>query len=132
MGPQLEAVGFARWPLALSLALVVLFGVWSAGKLFRPGASADDRTRIWVDATLFWGVFALVSGALGSLVGIVRIFQGMEAAGEFLSPMVAPGMLMFTLSGILGVGILAVAALLWFLLQLRWRLLKVKASEVAT
>lgn len=130
MGSQLEAVGFARWPLALSFALVVLFGLWSAAKLFRPGASPDDRTRIWVDATLFWGVFALVSGALGSLVGIVRVLQGMEAAGEFLSPLVAPGMVMFTLSGLLGVAILGIAALLWFFLQLRWRLLKAAVSDV--
>lgn len=129
MGSQLEAVGFARWPLALSFALVVLFGLWSAAKLFRPGASPDDRTRIWVDATLFWGVFGLVSGALGSLVGIVRVLQGMEAAGEFLSPLVAPGMVMFTLSGILGVAIFGVGALIWFFLQLRWRLLKVAVSD---
>lgn len=130
MGSQLEAVGFARWPLALSFALVVLFGLWSAARLFRPGASPDRRTRIWVDATLFWGAFGLLSGALGSLAGIVRVLQGMEAAGEFLSPLVAPGTVMFTLSGILGVGILAIAALMWFFLQLRWRLLKAAVSNV--
>lgn len=126
---RLDAVGIFRWPLALSFALVVLLGLWSAWRLLRPGASPDARSRVWVDATLFWGVFALITGVLGALVGMVRAFQGMEAAGRFLSPLVAPGIVMFTISAILGVSILAVAALLWFFLQLRWRLLRAAADE---
>lgn len=121
---SLEAVGFFRWPLLLSFVLVVALGLWSAFKLFHPRASPDPKTRIWVDATLFWGLFALIMGALGSLMGVVRVFQGLEATGQFLSAPVGRGLVMATVTPILGVTVLAVAALLWFFLQMRWRLLR--------
>lgn len=130
MGARFELIGFFRWPLLLSFFLVVLLGLWSASKLFRPGASADPKTRVWVDATLFWGVFALISGVLGSLMGVIRALQGFERAGQFGSPLVAQGVVALIISLVLGVAILGVAALLWFFLQLRWRLLNLRVMEL--
>lgn len=132
MVSRLDTLGFFLWPLVLSLALVLLLGIGSGWRLLRPGARPDSRSRVWVDATLFWGVFALISGALGAVVGVIRTLQGIEAAGEFLSPLVAPGLVMFTFSLLIGVSILAVAALLWFFLQLRWRLLKAAREEAGS
>jgi hypothetical protein len=125
----LPVLGGFQWPLALSFLFVVGFGVWAAWKLFRPDASPDLKTRIWVDATLFWGLFGMVLGAMGSVLGLVRALQGFEAAGRFASPLVARGFVMLTLSGILGLSILGVAALLWFFLQLRWRLLQAARED---
>lgn len=123
----LDALGIFLAPLTLSFVLVMSLGIWSAWRLFGPGASADPAAKVWVDAILFWGGFALIAGALGAVVGVVRALQGYEAAGEFASPLVAPGLVLFTLSLVVGLGILAIAALLWFVLQLRWRLLGLDA-----
>lgn len=128
MGSILDAVGFFRWPLLFCFGLVALIGLRSAVRLFRPTSSPEPRTRVWVDATLFWGVFALICGAMGGIVGVIRAFQGMETAGTFASPLVARGVVMATVTPLLGLGVLAVAALLWFFLQLRWRLLAAEGA----
>lgn len=121
---RLDVLGGFSWLLGLSFLLVIVMGVWSASRLIRPGAVADRRTRIWIDATLFWGQFALIVGAIGAVVGLIRTFQGYELAGRFASAPVAQGLVMLCLSALLGLSILALAALLWFFLQLRWRLLE--------
>ena len=83
-----EAMGFMRWPLAFSLLAVVALSLWSAVKLFRPSADADLRTKAWVDAILFWGGFAVIAGALGTLVGVILAAQSIEAAGEVSTTLV--------------------------------------------
>ena len=121
---RLDVLGGFSWLLGLSFVLVIVMGLWSASNLIRPGASADRKTRVWIDATLFWGQFAFIVGAIGAVVGLIRTFQGYEVAGRFASAPVAQGLVMLCLSALLGLSILAVAALLWFFLQLRWRLLE--------
>jgi hypothetical protein len=41
--------------LAFSFMTVVGLGLFSAVRLFRPGAMADLYTKAWLDAILFWG-----------------------------------------------------------------------------
>ena len=118
-----ESLGFIRWPLFVSFLAVVLLGLWSAIKLFRPGASPDLRTKAWLDAILFWGGFALISGVLGTLIGIIIASQAIEAAGAVSTPLIWGGIKVAMLSSAFGAMILGFAALLWFVLQLRWRLL---------
>jgi len=126
---RLDLLGGFSWLLGLSFVLVIVMAFWSASTLIRAGASADRRTRIWIDATLFWGQFASLVGAIGAVVGLIRTFQGYEAAGRFASAPVAQGLVMLCLSALLGLSILAVAALLWFFLQLRWRLLETAKED---
>ncbi len=56
------SMGFIRFPLGLSVLIVVVLGIYSTIRLFREGATADPMTRTWLDAILFWGGFALVTG----------------------------------------------------------------------
>jgi len=118
------SMGFMRWPLLFSLLIVVALGAWSAFKLFRPDADADLRTKAWLDAILFWGGFAVVCGVLGTLVGIVIAAQYIEAAGEVSTTLVWGGIKVALLTSVFGTLILGFASLLWFGLQLRWRLLE--------
>ena len=124
-----QAVGFIRWPLTLSILAVIILALWSASKLFRPGATPDLRSKAWVDAILFWGGFAVITGVLGTLVGIIIASQAIEASGDVSTPLVWGGIKVAMLSSALGMIILAFAALLWFVLQLRWRLLFAEAAE---
>jgi hypothetical protein len=124
-----ESVGFIRWPLTLSFLAVVILALWSAAKLFRSGATPDLRSKAWVDAILFWGGFAVISGVLGTLVGIIIASQAIEATGDVSTTLVWGGIKVAMLSSALGMMILAFAALLWFALQLRWRLLMAEAAE---
>ena len=108
---------------SFSLLAVVLLTALSASRLVRSDASPDLLTKAWLDAILFWGGFAVISGVLGTLVGIIIAAQSIELAGEVEATLVAGGIKVALTSSAAGVLILAFAALVWFLLQVRWRLL---------
>jgi hypothetical protein len=122
----LESMGFMRWPIAFSLLCVVLLSAYTIGRLFRPGASPDLLTKAWLDAILFWGGFAMIAGVLGTLVGIVIAAQSIEAAGAVSAVLVWGGIKVAMLTSAFGTLILAASALLWFGLQLRWRVLEAR------
>lgn len=124
-----ESMGFIRWPLSFSALVVAGLALWGAAQLFRPGAVATLRTKVWVDAILFWGGFAVVSGVLGTLMGMVIASMSIEAANGVSQALLWGGLKVALLSSVAGVLILAGASLSWFVLQLRWRLLR--AAEPA-
>lgn len=124
-----ESLGFIRWPLSFSFLAVLVLGLWSASRLVGAGASSDMRTKAWLDAILFWGGFAVITGVLGTLIGIIIAAQSIEAAGSVATTLVWGGIKVAMLSSAVGVLILAFAALLWFVLQLRWRLLVAECAE---
>ena len=124
MGPAWEGSGSFRWPLALCFLAILLLTLYSALKLFRPGASPDEKTKAWLDGILTWGWLALITGGVGVFVGIILMFQGWEAAGRFASAGAARGIKVSLLSASLGTMFLGFATFFWYVLQLRWRLLK--------
>ena len=56
MGAYWGSLGFTRWPMSLCVVVMLLIGFWSALRLFQPDASADLRTKAWIDAVLICGV----------------------------------------------------------------------------
>lgn len=123
MGMLWYELGFIRWPLALSIVAVLFLSGLSVYRLYRPGAWGDLRTKAWLDAVLFWGGFAVVSGVLGTVVGMVLVAQSIEAAGAVSTTLVAGGIKVALLSAALGLVILFLSSLIWFGLQFRWRML---------
>lgn len=123
-----HALGVIRWPLTFSLLVVVALALWSLALVWR-GAMPGRHAKAWIDAILFWGGFAAVSGVLGTLVGIIITFQFIELADEVVATLVAGGIKVALLSSALGTLILALASLLWFGLQLRWRILVAQHAD---
>lgn len=119
-----ESMGFIRWPLAFSLLWVVLLSIWSATQLFGWNASPTLRTRAWLNAIPFWGGFAVIVGALGTVVGFIITAQSIEAAGEISTPLAWGGIKVSLLTSGGGILIMAIAALSWFVLSMRWNLLR--------
>ncbi len=130
LGAIWNDIGFIRWPLMFSFLVVVGLALFSAVRLFRPGATPDLHSKAWLDAILFWGGFASIAGLLATLVGFTIATQSVEAAGEVNITLMWGGIKVSMLGSLFGVLILAFASLLWFVLQLRWRLLV--ADEVGT
>ncbi len=124
-------LGFIRWPLFFSFTVVIGLALFSAVRLFRPDAMPDLRSKAWLDAILFWGGFASISGLLGTLIGFTIATQSVEAAGEVNVTLMWGGIKVSMLGSLFGVLILAFASLLWFVLQLRWRLLVADEVEEA-
>lgn len=117
------ALGFIRYPLAFSLITVVGLAAWSGVRLLEPQVGASRRTKAWIDAILFWGAFAVIAGVLGTLIGVIVAAQSIEMAGAVNTALAWGGIKVAMLSSAFGTLILALAALLWFGLQLRWRFL---------
>ena len=129
MGTNWEAMGFARWPMAFCFVVLVVLGLWSALKLFRPGASPELRTKAWLDGVPVWGFLAFLNGLLGAVIGIILTFQNIEAAGAVRATLIAPGAKMVLLNMAFGTMALGFAVFLWFILQLRWRLLQAALAD---
>jgi hypothetical protein len=125
-----QNVGFIRYPLLLSFLVVAALTAWSAYQLYRPGASPDLRTKAWLDGILFWGGFALITGVIGTLIGIIIAAQSIERAGAVSPTLVWGGIKVALLSSAIGALILAGAALVWFVFQMRWRLLSADGAKV--
>lgn len=124
-----ERLGFIVWPLALSFVMVSVLAVWMSIRLFRSGAVADLKTKVWIDAVGVWGLLAFLSGLLGASVGLIVALQSVERAGAFVPTEAAGGIFIATLSPSLGTTIFGFAVFAWFLLQLRWRLLRAEVME---
>ena len=65
---------------------------------------------------------------LGSIVGTIIAVQSTEAAGEVSAILIAGGIKVTLFGPSFGVLILGFAALLWFVLHFKWRMLQ--ADEV--
>jgi len=117
----IQQMGFIRYPLLFSLAAVVGLAFLAGTRLLEPRVGPDLKTKAWIDAVLFWGGFAAISGVLGTLIGVIVAAQSIEMAGAVVPSLVWGGIKVAVLSSAFGVLILALAALLWFALQLRWR-----------
>ena len=124
-----QSLGFIRWPLTLSILAVVALSALSCYRLFKPGAWGDLRSKVWVDAILFWGGFAMISGVLGTVVGIILAAQAIEAAGSISTSLLWGGVKVALLSSALGLTILFFSSLSWFGLQFRWRMLVAAESN---
>ncbi len=131
MGTIWIQIGFIRWPLTFSLVVVLALTVTAAVRLYGRAASADLRTKAWLDAILFWGGFGLVAGVLGTVVGVVVAADSIERAGAVAPTLVWGGIRVAMLSSVYGLLILVVGSLSWFVLQLRWRMLEAREGRPA-
>ena len=122
-------MGFIGYPLAFCCFVIFALTSYSTVQLFKPSAWAEPRTKVFVDAILFWGGFTLIVGFLGTMVGLVVAAQSIEAAGTVSTTLVWGGIRGTLLSSVFGILVLAGSSLTWFALQLRWRLLGAAAAQ---
>ena len=118
-----ELMGFIRYPLTVSSVVIVALVLYSTVRLFEGDARALPMTRTWMDSILFWGGFSLVTGILGTLVGIMIAAQSIAQAGMVSPTLVWGGIKVALYSSVFGLLVLALASLAWFVLHLRWNLL---------
>jgi hypothetical protein len=101
-----------RWGLDLLLFLlgvgpVVVIAAWVV-------AAEAERP---LQGLLFWGVFSVVLGFLGTVIGIIQIAQAIRLLGQVEPPLVWAGFGVSLVTLIFGLLIFLIAALLWFVLR---------------
>ena len=76
-----EQMGFIRWPISFAALMIAALSLYSTAQVYKPGAWANLKTKVFIDGVLFWGGFAVVAGLLGSVLGVIISFQSIEQAG---------------------------------------------------
>lgn len=107
--------GTAIWTLLVSGALMLGLAVNAARRLAAGDASA--RRDAVVDAVLFWGVFSVIFGLIGTLVGIGQAARAIEAAGTVEPALSWVGFRITLTSTMAGLGIGGISLVLWFALR---------------
>ncbi|UCC82759.1 MAG: MotA/TolQ/ExbB proton channel family protein [Gemmatimonadota bacterium] len=117
--------------LAAILGLVVLaLVVIKAVQLSRGNVTPGQAWENSLNTILFWGAYAAVLGFLGQCYGIYVAMMAIRAAEEIAPWVVAMGFLISFTSTLIGLAVLAFAALCWFALRFWSR--RVTAGAAAT
>ena len=108
--------GIIMWPL-LALALGVIAQAVRAAFELRRDPAADRRV---LSLILFWGVMAVLVGALGTVVGVIIVASNVSAAGGATAGLIWSGVGVSLISLAAGILIFLLAAFLWLVLD-AWR-----------
>jgi hypothetical protein len=109
--------GVIMYPLFLVAAVAIGYGVRATLRLRRFAGGRDLRLESAIDGILFWGVFAVVLGVLGTLLGIVQAAQAIELAGGVDSALAWGGVRLSLPPTIFALLLFGAAALAWFALR---------------
>ncbi len=112
--------GVFMYPLLAIAAVVLGLALWAS---FRVPATAgpDPLLETGIDATLFWGGWALLVGLLGTFVGIYLAAGAIQRAGEVSASLAWGGIQVALITTLFGLTIFIVAALIWFGLRTWYR-----------
>lgn len=95
------------------LVLVVMKTVQLSRRSMTPGQAWESS----LNTILFWGAYAAVLGFLGQCYGIYEAMLAIRQAGELSPVVVAVGFAVSFTSTLIGLAVLAFAALCWFALR---------------
>jgi biopolymer transport protein ExbB/TolQ len=108
------------WPLVTIAVVVVGLGVAAAVRIGQT-EGADPVLETGIDATLFWGGWALLLGLLGTFGGIYQAAGAIEQAGAVSAQLVWGGIKVALITTLFGLTIFIVASVIWFGLRTWYR-----------
>jgi biopolymer transport protein ExbB/TolQ len=114
--------GFFMWPLMILAVVILVLALVNAIRLFGQ-RDARSAVRSSVNAILFWGGVAAVLGFLGQWNGYYKATQVILDKGPKLGINPAAVILGFgeaLITAVVGLTILIAAAVVWYVLHVRW------------
>lgn len=112
--------GYMMWVILAASLLILGLAAWAAVRTARlSGPNAVVETAI--DAVLFWGVWVVVIGLLGTFLGIYQAAGVLEQFGEASPELIWGGIKVSLTTTVFGLLVFSVAALLWMGLRTRYR-----------
>lgn len=113
--------GFMMWVILAATLLILGLAVWAGvrtAKLSGPNAMVETA----IDAVLFWGVWVVVIGLLGTFVGIYQAASVLATVdGAASASLIWGGIKVALTTTVFGLLVFSVAALLWMGLRTRYR-----------
>ncbi len=112
--------GVIMWVL-VPVAVVTLGVAVAAALRLRSRAGRDPRLETGIDAVLFWGIYGLVIGVLGTVVGLFQAARAIERLGPLDPRMIWGGIRVTLTTSIFGLVLFSLALLVWFGLRSVYR-----------
>lgn len=113
--------GIFMYPLLVVAAVIAGLTVW-LGVRVRRVTAPEPVLETGIDATLFWGGWALLLGLLGTVGGIYQAAGYISRAEMAIGPaMVWGGIRVALITTLFGLAIFIVSALAWFTLRTVYR-----------
>ncbi|NIP77757.1 MAG: hypothetical protein GWM90_00550 [Gemmatimonadetes bacterium] len=112
--------GFFMYPLLLIALVIGGLAIWTTVRL-RRGSGPDPVLETGIDATLFWGGWAVLLGLLGTFGGVYQAAGHIQRAGEVAPALAWGGIRVALTTTLVGLAIFIVAGLIWFALRVGYR-----------
>ena len=112
----IQEAGYMAWPILACAVIALTLAGRSWMRLGREEANLL-QTAAGIDGVLFWGSFGAVIGLLGTLIGISIAAQSIEMAGSVSTPLVWGGLRVALHPLLMGLVLLSVSLLTWFVLR---------------
>lgn len=100
--------------LIILLATAVVFAIL----IFNGRAARNDKFAHMLTYLKAMGLFSMVTGILGQLIGLVMAFSAIERAGDISPAMVWGGLKISMYTTLYGITIYLLSILLWFVLDI--------------
>ncbi len=100
--------------LTLILLVVLVMGITNTIVIFKNNSGQNDRINQRLSQIKSVGLFGLVFGILGQLIGLYSAFVQIQAMGNVSPAILAGGIKVSMITTIYGVTIFLIAYLIWF------------------
>jgi len=103
--------------LVITMAVAVYFAIRiSSGK-----ASDKGNFRYQLKYVKSLGLFTMITGILGQMIGLFSAFIAIEEAGDISPAMIAGGLKISMITTLTGIVIYLISIIIWFLLDLMYQ-----------
>jgi len=112
--------GFFMWPILVISIVIGVLAVWAFVRT-RDLDGPDAVVETGIDAVLFWGVWVVVVGLLGTFTGIYLAAGVIEQAAAVSPAVIWSGIRIALTTTLFGLLVFCVAALMWLGLRVSYR-----------
>jgi len=107
--------------LSILMVIVVAVSVYFAVTIANGKASEKANFKQQLRYVKSLGLFTMITGILGQLIGLFSAFTAIEAAGDVSPAMLAGGLKVSMITSLTGIVIYLISIIIWFLLDLYYQ-----------
>jgi len=104
--------------LSILLVVVVAVSIYFAVTIASGAAKGKANFSHQLKYVKSLGLFTMITGILGQLIGLYSAFIAIEGAGDISPAMIAGGLKVSMITSLTGIVIYLISILIWFLLDL--------------
>lgn len=107
--------------LTILLVIIVAVSVYFAITIASGKASEKGNFRYQLKYVRSLGLFTMITGILGQLIGLFSAFTAIEGAGDISPALIAGGLKVSMITTLTGVVIYLISIIIWFILDLMYQ-----------